>query len=125
VLLNPSELYIDNRVKGTDVVQEQFKSLQGISLWELAIAHLASWDVKSSLDCWRKLREEAGWIKCVYSYGYAACLAQLENGGLLDDKEGKEAVQVMESVPGLTKRIAGKSIPLEVGPFSPFESTKR
>jgi hypothetical protein len=78
------------------------------------------------------LREEAGWSKCVYSYGYAACLAQLENDGLLEDgkdvketngkDEEREVVQVMDGVPGSMKRIAGKSIPLEVSlsPSNPF-----
>lgn len=108
-------------------MQEQFKSLQGISLWELAIAHLALWDVKSALKCWRTLREEAGWSKCVYTYGYAACAVQLINDGdeqqLIKGKgtekeEEEDVVTIMESVPGLMKRIAGKSIPMEVNSFS-------
>jgi len=49
------------------------------------------------------------WSKSCYSYGMAVCL--LEIGGT--DKV-TEASKLMEKVPGLRQKIAGKSIPLEV-----------
>ena len=47
------------------------------------------------------------WSKATYTYGEAACLATVgDHGG---------AAKLMEKVSGLRQRIAGKSIPLEVG----------
>ncbi|PVF92998.1 hypothetical protein CPB86DRAFT_809145 [Serendipita vermifera] len=101
-------LAIKHYTAGMEVVQEQFRSLQGISLWELAVSHLAMWNVSKSAECWRKLKADAGWSKAVYTYGLAVCLASIDG-----EKEQEEAVMLMESVPGLLKKIAGKSIPLE------------
>jgi hypothetical protein len=102
-------LAIQHYTAGMEVVQEQFRSLQGISLWELAVSHLAMWNVSKSAECWRRLKAEAGWSKAVYTYGLAVCLASIDG-----EKEQEEAMKMMESVPGLLKKIAGKSIPLEV-----------
>lgn len=53
----------------------------------------------------------------MYSYGMAVCL--LESIPSLNSEEEKEkhrseAIKLMEKVPGLRQKIAGKSIPLEV-----------
>lgn len=142
----------DGSDDGSD--QSEFKSLQGLALWELAMARLAMWDVRGSVGCWRRLREEAGWSKSVYAYGLAVGLYELgeeitpsqsrdgaayakipdvelevvdeqlrleekrvvHDGGATEVKnsEHDEAATVMDSVPGLMQRIAGKSIPFEV-----------
>jgi hypothetical protein len=39
--------------------QSQYRNLHNISNWEMAIAHLSLWDIKSSLSCWTKLEKEA------------------------------------------------------------------
>jgi hypothetical protein len=39
--------------------QTQYRNLHHISFWEIAIAHLALWDVEASLGCWRELEREA------------------------------------------------------------------
>ncbi|KAF8659477.1 hypothetical protein AX16_001844 [Volvariella volvacea WC 439] len=88
--------------------QRQYRNLHHISFWEIAIARLALWDIQGSLVCWRDLVKEATWSKSIYSYGMAVCL--LEIGG---EKEKEEARQMMEKVPNLRQKIAGKSIPLE------------
>ncbi|PBK72107.1 hypothetical protein ARMSODRAFT_743500 [Armillaria solidipes] len=84
-------------------VQSQYRTLHHISIWEMAIANLALWDVKASLACWTDLEREATWSKAIYAYGMAVCL--LETGG--------DARPLMERVPKLRQKIAGKSIPLE------------
>ena len=84
-------------------------------------------DIPSSIPYWRELVEDANWSKCVYTFGspppflpYAQFLitlplvlaaSLLQIGG---EDNVKEAHTLMEQVPGLTQRIAGKSIPLEV-----------
>lgn len=110
---------IEFHTKAMDAAQDQFKSLQGISLWELAGAHLAMWGndhIRESLACWRRLKAESGWSKAVYTYGLACCLVQLETEGDKKTRKDrrKEGRRMMESVSGLMQRIAGKSIPMEV-----------
>ena len=39
--------------------QSQYRNLHHISYWEIAIAHLCLWDIKSSLSCWTELEKEA------------------------------------------------------------------
>ena len=49
--------------------QSQYRNLHHISFWEIAIAHLALWDVKSSLECWTTLEKEA--TVCVFFFRLA------------------------------------------------------
>jgi len=88
--------------------QNQYRNMHHISHWEIAVANLALWEVEASLQCWRTLKDDATWSKATYTYGVAVCLLQL--GG---DKRQQEAAQLMDKVPQLRQRIAGKSIPLE------------
>lgn len=90
--------------------QKQYTNLHYISYWEMAISYLALWDLSGSLGCWRVLEAEGNWSKAIYSYGLAVCLLELAK----EDKEKKkEAARLMERVPGLRQKIAGKSIPME------------
>ncbi|KAI0365839.1 hypothetical protein BV20DRAFT_972565 [Pilatotrama ljubarskyi] len=88
--------------------QNQYRNLHQISFWEMAIAHLALWELSESLECWRKLAAEATWSKATYTYGVAVTLLQLG-----DEKHLGEVSELMDKVPALRQRIAGKSIPLE------------
>ncbi|KAJ7926824.1 hypothetical protein B0H13DRAFT_1599253 [Mycena leptocephala] len=94
--------------------QTQYRNLHHISFWEMAIAHLALADVDRSLECWRTLEREATWSKSIYSYGMAVCLLESTAGDEADRKKRvEEARKLMERVPTLRQKIAGKSIPLE------------
>ena len=64
----------------------------------------------SSFDVSCQLREESKWSPCLYSYLKAAHYAML---GDLTQSEREDQHQLMESVPGLKQRIAGKSLPME------------
>ncbi|TRM59257.1 hypothetical protein BD626DRAFT_409302 [Schizophyllum amplum] len=94
-------------------VQTQYKNLHHVSYWEIALADLALWDAKASLDCWKILEEQATWSKCIYSYGYAVCLLESAASGPEGDEDRKTAAALLAQVPNLRQRIAGKSIPLE------------
>jgi len=98
--------------------QVQYKNLDHISFWEIAIAKLALWDLAGSRVWWEKLEREATWSKAIYGYGLAVCLYEEAESGNLGEKEKeekrKEAARLMAKVPELRQRIAGKSIPLEV-----------
>ena len=89
--------------------QSQYRNLHHISIWEIALSHLALWEMKESLECWKVMQKESTWSKSIYTYGMAVCT--LEIG---DEKEREEAIKAMERVQGLRQKIAGKSIPLEV-----------
>ncbi|KAJ7743912.1 hypothetical protein DFH07DRAFT_869858 [Mycena maculata] len=91
--------------------QSQYRNLHHISYWEMAIANLALGEVSASLGCWRYLQKEATWSKSMYSYGMAVCLLESTEDG--EEKRKEEARTLMETVPGLRQKIAGKSIPLE------------
>ncbi|KAF7342328.1 hypothetical protein MVEN_01821200 [Mycena venus] len=96
------------------VAQTQYRNLHHISFWEMAIAYLALADVDKSLECWRTLEGEATWSKSIYSYGMAVCLLESTAGNEADRKKRvEEARKLMERVPTLRQKIAGKSIPLE------------
>ncbi|KAI8992733.1 hypothetical protein BD414DRAFT_482011 [Trametes punicea] len=88
--------------------QNQYRNLHHISFWEMAVADFALWEIQESLDCWRTLAAEATWSKATYTYGVAVCLLQLG-----DEKHQTEVSELMDKVPTLRQRIAGKSIPLE------------
>ncbi|KAJ7200925.1 hypothetical protein B0H12DRAFT_1163997 [Mycena haematopus] len=94
--------------------QMQYRNLHHVSYWEMAIAHLALADVDASLGCWRELEREATWSKAIYTYGMAVCLLDSTAGDENDRKKREEEARgLMERVPGLRQKIAGKSIPLE------------
>ncbi|KAH9900726.1 hypothetical protein C8Q73DRAFT_675481 [Cubamyces lactineus] len=88
--------------------QNQYRNLHQISFWEMAVAHFALWEISESLVCWRTLAAEATWSKATYTYGVAVSLLELG-----DEKHQSEVSELMDKVPELRQRIAGKSIPLE------------
>ncbi|KAF7342547.1 hypothetical protein MSAN_02010900 [Mycena sanguinolenta] len=82
--------------------------------WLLPTSRWWRWGrVLSVGGCWEG---EATWSKSIYSYGVAVCLLDSAADGE-GEKERKgrleEARKMMERVPGLRQKIAGKSIPLE------------
>ncbi|KAJ3739023.1 hypothetical protein DFH05DRAFT_1407968 [Lentinula detonsa] len=112
-------------------VQTQYRNLHHISYWEIAIARMALWHIRGSLEAWEVLQVEATWSKSIYSYGMAVSLLELadalERAEELESEPKansnekartpstmrEEATKLMEQVPGLRQKIAGKSIPLE------------
>ncbi|KAG6915424.1 hypothetical protein DXG01_011573 [Tephrocybe rancida] len=120
--------------------QIQYRNLDHISFWEVAVARLALWEVGEevpgedlqvqgkegtekvggSAACWRVLEQEATWSKSIYSYGLAACLLEdwdtdtdTPEGKKKKEERMKEAEKLMARVPHVRQKIAGKSIPLE------------
>jgi hypothetical protein len=47
--------------------QSQYRNLYHVSNWEMAMAHLSLWDVKSSLSCWTELERESTVSECITS----------------------------------------------------------
>lgn len=114
-------------------VQDQYRNLHHVSLWEIAMARLSlyeigehipvnneeklKYDVSGSAACWRVLQNEGGWSKCIYTYGLAVCLLENWESDIDDrgakNKRRKEASRLLATVSGLRQKIAGKSIPME------------
>ncbi|KAJ3720521.1 hypothetical protein C8R42DRAFT_696791 [Lentinula raphanica] len=86
-------------------VQTQYRNLHHISYWEIAIAQMALWHIRGSLNAWEILQSEATWSKSIYSYGMAVTRTP--------STMREEATKLMQKVPELRQKIAGKSIPLE------------
>jgi hypothetical protein len=40
-------------------VQSQYRNLHHLSFWEMAVSHLALWELEESLKCWRNLHKES------------------------------------------------------------------
>ncbi|THG96567.1 hypothetical protein EW145_g7756 [Phellinidium pouzarii] len=93
--------------------QTQYRSLHYISFWELAIANLALWEVGASLEQWHAQEREATWSKACYIYGAASCLLQIGGEGKEREARLEEAAALLDRIPGVVHKIAGKSIPIE------------
>ena len=44
--------------KKAAAAQQQYRNLHFISFWEIAIATMALWDIRQSLECWTILKRE-------------------------------------------------------------------
>ena len=90
--------------------QVQYRSLHYVSFWELAICNLSLWDITESLRYWMLLDAEATWSKACYAYGMAVCILHSDN----TTSRTNEADQLLQKIPKVVHKIAGKSIPIEV-----------
>lgn len=98
--------------------QNEYRSLHFLVFWERAHAHMALWDLRSAIVEWRALIDGgATWSRATYVYGAAACLLQLASAEESEEQANRdraEAAELLASVPGLVRKIAGRSVPIEV-----------
>ncbi|WWD15847.1 hypothetical protein CI109_100271 [Kwoniella shandongensis] len=90
----------------------EYIQLQHMCLWDYACNHLMLGNFKGALDCFSILRQESNWSRAVYTYAAATCVIELNQDGDQDAKID-EAEKLMLQIPKLTKKIAGKSLPIE------------
>ncbi|CAE6427320.1 unnamed protein product [Rhizoctonia solani] len=88
-------IYEDARSKTNS--QKGYEQLGSVMLWEMALCHLSLGRWRESAECWKQMKDTAKWSKA----------------GNLSPEEQKEVDSLMNEVPTLRQRIAGKSIPLE------------
>ncbi|WVQ98662.1 hypothetical protein IAU59_005793 [Kwoniella sp. CBS 9459] len=92
----------------------EYIQLQHMVLWDYACNHMMLSNWKGALDCFSILKDESNWSRCTYTYAAAAAIVQLAQEG--DGKSGakiSEAEKLMHQVPRLTKKMVGKSLPIE------------
>ncbi|SPO24760.1 uncharacterized protein UTRI_01732_B [Ustilago trichophora] len=97
-------------------IQKEYVQLKHICMWDLSLCNMSLTKWKEAHDQFTILAEENNWSKAVYNYGRASNL--YEHAVQSNDRETaasamKEAAEIFGRVPGLTQKIAGKSIPME------------
>ncbi|CAM0136020.1 hypothetical protein VKS41_005598 [Umbelopsis sp. WA50703] len=102
--------------KQTIEIQKEWRQLQHICYWELGLLFLMKTEWESAHECFEILAQESNWSKATYTYFSACALyeeAQEMNEGAEKEKAMLKVESLMKSIPKLTKKIAGKSIPIE------------
>ncbi|RUS18742.1 hypothetical protein BC937DRAFT_88402 [Endogone sp. FLAS-F59071] len=99
-------------------IQGDWKQLHHICYWEVGLCRMVMQDYTEALHASEILSKESNWSKAVYTYHRAVCAYVVAIGLGEEKKEEKEMMLnevqgLMENVPGLMRRIAGKSIPIE------------
>ncbi|EPQ25627.1 uncharacterized protein PFL1_06807 [Pseudozyma flocculosa PF-1] len=92
-------------------VQKEYVQLKHICVWDLALCHMSLCEWQQAYENFKIMAEENNWSKAVYNYGRAATLYESAQGQ--DASKLEDAAELFGKVPGLTQKIAGKSIPME------------
>ncbi|KAK4049606.1 hypothetical protein OIO90_005365 [Microbotryomycetes sp. JL221] len=86
--------------------QREYIQLGHICYWDLGLVSLAMGDYVKGFECFNILDKESNWSKAIYAYAKATTIYE-------EGEDLQEAARIMQGVPDLMQRIAGKSIPLE------------
>jgi tetratricopeptide (TPR) repeat protein len=90
-------------------VQQEWRQFHHVCYWELGNSEASNLNFCKAADYFRILCKESNWSKSVYYYLCASYL--LQHG---QKKDHLEATKLLEEVPNLRRKVAGKSIPIEV-----------
>lgn len=107
--------------KKTIDIQREWRQLQHICYWELGLLFLMKAEWESAHECFEILSQESNWSKATYGYFSAVALYEQAQDMTDTDEKAKTMTKVaalMNSIPKLRKKIAGKSIPIEVSVLS-------
>ncbi|KAK0527646.1 hypothetical protein OC842_004808, partial [Tilletia horrida] len=91
--------------------QREYKQLHHLCFWDLSLTYLATCDFARAYECYDVLSRESNWSKAIYQYSKAIML--YETGMNSADAHSRSPATIMRTVPKLTKRIAGRTIPFE------------
>lgn len=97
--------------------QKDWKQLQHMCFWELGTISTVQKRWSDGFDIYDELGKESNWSKAVYTYLKAVSLYVMTNEMVDGEDKTKKMEQVkklMEQVNGQKKKIAGKTIPMEV-----------
>lgn len=91
--------------------QNEWPQFHHVGCWELVFASLYQCKWREAVVHVDRLLVESRWSRCLYAYFKAVFYCMLDTE--LTDQERKEQLELMESVPKLKQKIAGKSLPME------------
>jgi hypothetical protein len=92
----------------------EYVQLQHMCLWDYGCNFFQLADWNGARQCFDILRRESNWSRAVYTYATAVNVMELVAAGAnVPEATEAEAVALIESLPKLTKKIAGKSLPIE------------
>uniref|UniRef100_A0A1I7ZRX6 Tetratricopeptide repeat protein 39B n=1 Tax=Steinernema glaseri TaxID=37863 RepID=A0A1I7ZRX6_9BILA len=89
--------------------QDDYRQFHHICFWELLFAHSYLQDWKRAANNAKKLLDESRWSRCVYTY----LLAIMINADETAPNRLDTCRILLEKIPSIRLRIAGKSIPVE------------
>ncbi|XP_067118387.1 tetratricopeptide repeat protein 39B-like isoform X2 [Centruroides vittatus] len=92
-------------------VQQEWKQFHYLCYWELLWCNCFKCDWEEAAKCIQVLRMHCRWSPAIYTYVEASVKYMIMMAGNEDLRD--EIVMLMEKVPSLKQRLAGKSIPLE------------
>lgn len=90
-------------------VQKDWRQLAHVCFWEMGISLAADGKYQEAADYFGILLKESEWSKGIFSYFRAVLLYEVD-----PVKYKAEVADLLQKVPTYMKKIAGKSIPLEV-----------
>ena len=89
--------------------QKDWRQLSHICFWDLGLCYAACGEWIKASDCFDTLYKENKWSPSIYLYLKAVMLYTAD-----PSKYKQEVSEMMKIVPTLVKKVAGRSIPLEV-----------
>ncbi|TPX54100.1 hypothetical protein CcCBS67573_g09618 [Chytriomyces confervae] len=87
-------------------LQRDYQQLYHACLWDMGICRMAQMKWAEAFEGYSVLFEESQWTRTVYRYTQAVTLYSL-------DPKDPRIVDMMKEVPGLVRKIAGITVPLE------------
>lgn len=91
----------------------EYIQLQHMCLWDYGCNYLQLTDWNGALQCFDILRSESNWSRAVYTYAMAVNVMELIDDPRVPTATQEMALELVSSIPKLTKKIAGKSLPIE------------
>ena len=89
--------------------QKDWRQLSHVCFWDLGLCYAAVGEWTKAADCFDILYKENKWSPSIYLYLKAVMLYTAD-----PSKNKTEIQEMMKTIPSLLKRVAGRSIPLEV-----------
>ncbi|RWS25081.1 tetratricopeptide repeat protein 39B-like protein [Leptotrombidium deliense] len=93
-------------------IQNEWKQIHNICYWELLWCYTLYCDWKNAAHFADILRKQCNWSRATYTYQYATNLYMIAESENNDELKAK-ATEIIQTVPSLRHRYAGKTIPAE------------
>jgi len=92
----------------------EYVQLQHMCLWDSGCNYMQLTNWEGARQCFDILREESNWSRATYTYAAAVNMMELVSDDNFVESTSEAAVELLLQIPKLIKKIAGKSLPIEV-----------